>query len=546
MAWSDEAGALGGINIPYPGTVSRTGSSVGPGLEIWALRTPLDVWADAQPAAAGGTECILAAALPGAFARMTVMWDGGAYSMQPEAPIVTPEVPSNGIPFAVPKGCPAPRAPSTGVLTPPSRLWQALVQDWGRSAASEPLATGNVVPHVWQQQTLQTGQWQRAQLWVARVPVPAAPPRSGAVTTAVAAVRPSGLVQRGGPIAVTIRCPTGEQPNTGHTACVAPTYGAAWFVSPVRVGGHVTLDALVPPWVSEVTAQPASNAALAVTLTRVGGGAFVGLGNDGMPPGGTSVAYTAQQQLPCGGAVAPSVSLFSVLSSVNLCGLTPGYGMPYSYIVTLAAYTSNGGWGAPTAQDWAGHPYSLWAASVAAPDRAGPELWDVMVPGVGTLGPTMYVDCPPGKVVGRGGQCVAPPKKHHSHHLPHCPPPVPGVGEGAPPTCCPEGMWGMYPNCYWPGTLPPNHAYGVTICGTLGPKCQSWMLPGHGSYECLQGMRWCLYGPKGKYPPPNPVTLELDRYMGEHPGCLIPAISNGEMDGHPPNKVFCLVRQGSG
>jgi len=179
--------------IPSPG-----------GLEIWHLRTPLDVWPLEPNAPAGGTECILAASYQGGVSSITATWNGKQYAMSPVAtvPPANPDLPGAVLtsgPLVSPiPGCAVP----SQFRNSPNPLWAPLAAAWPGTSPNRPswLATGNVPPSQWG-----TTSW-TTQVWVARVPVPATPPAKPVPVKVVAIEAVSHVPYMPGPLKVPVVC----------------------------------------------------------------------------------------------------------------------------------------------------------------------------------------------------------------------------------------------------------------------------------------------------------------------------------------------------
>ena len=540
LAWSDGATLLNGATVIDPPGMAVDPSRAYPGVEVWALKTPVEAWSLEQPVTAGGTMCLVAATYPGAAAGVRFMVNGQFYAAQRVESVagadITPGVGPAVRPIA---GCPV--AVPSGLGRGPWDPWSALQAEWQQpSGAPLSYAAGNVSPFGWGGAGSLVGTWTwPADVWVARVPAPAGP-GSGLLRVAAYVVEPGGLSYGPFTFGVGVACPAGETAAGGGVACRAPMYGVSWFSpngTPVSGGpGRVMLYAMVPAWVGTVTAI--SPAGVPYPLSDLGAGVFGGI----VTGQGSGPLYTYQETFICQSSDSPMQAGAQYLLANALQGIE------CSQITSSSVAETNAmGWAplqisAPS-PGWDGQPYRLWAAWVPAPASPSALAWTVTGTGpYGTvrLQPLEVGVCPDGEVL-RSGACVTPPP----------PPPCPqgqwrnlntGACEPAPVEPCPYGKFYVNGQCVAP---PTEHVIGIPGCGTLGPKCQPWELNGTASYYCQIGKPFCKYGPPGEYPPPPPTTLEAAEFLANNPWCAV-AASNGILpNGHGYGWHCVIYKQGT-
>lgn len=489
VAWSDQAvpweqdggATLVGSVPPFEGQPSPGG------LEIWHLRTPLDVWPLEPSAPAGGTECILAASYQGGMSSITVTWDGKQYAMTPVETV--PPANTKGPSISPISGCTVPAQYRDN----PNPLWKALSKEWPKG-----LATGNVPPSQWG-----TTSW-TTQVWVARVPVPTTPPSKPvpAAVTAIEAVSHTPYMP--GPLHVSVVC-TGATGAAASSCQAGRAFGIAAFLpTPSTVGGVPTsMVVIVPSWASYIgvyTPGAPGTGTLGATgaaLTASGGGTGPLFTVDGVTtpcsasPPTTSLAQRIRGLLA--GQTECGSSFYTPLSAAKISG---------SVSVVLPP-------GVSSVEGLGGRAYKMFVANVGTPSVAGAVQWMVDVYAgssvIEVLRPTEYSVCPSPSVPLSGGVCGAPPG-----------PPTPPNGQCV-GTCSgvpgqPARCGGTYSDV--PGCLPPG-------CGVAGmPTCavydQLWNACASRADRCVWPV---IDGPVGpgdavaRRPPGAPA-----QYIGGTPG----------------------------
>ena len=407
VAWSDGAVPWeqdGGVTLvgsvpPFEGQPSPGG------LEIWHLRTPLDVWPLEPNAPAGGTECILAASYQGGVASISVTWDGKQYAMTPveTVPPANPNLPgavlTSGPSIQPISGCTVPSQDRSS----PNPLWAPLQSAWSGSSSKSPSQTvsGNVPPSQWG-----TTSW-TTQIWVARVPVPATPPAKPIPAKITAIETFSHTPYMPGPLNVSVVC-AGASGGAASTCQAAREFGVAAFVpNPNIVQGTAgALAVVAPAWATGISVYTPGTPSTG-TLGATGSALFGSAGGTGplfssdgiMTPCSASPPVTtlAQRirgllsgQVECGSSyyLAPSASQLSSSVSVSLPS------------------------GVASVEDLGGRAYRLFLGEVSPLPTQGHATWVVDVYAgsqtIEVLHPIEYSACLSPKVAGAGGQCVVP------------------------------------------------------------------------------------------------------------------------------------------